>query len=69
METDSVMMWRQKCHNLSETKNIRNYPENAFTGINEEVLALAMTENMTVRWFELKDKKLQLCSHVIASMF
>lgn len=28
-----------------------------------------MTENLTVRWFQLKDKKLYLCSNVIASLF
>lgn len=35
-----------------------NYSENAFTGINEGMLALAMKENLTVRWFELQYKKL-----------
>lgn len=63
MKTDSAMMWMQKCHNLAVTKNIINYPENAFTGTNEEMLALAMIENLTVRWFELKEKivPLQQC--------
>ena len=52
-----------------QTRNIINYPENAFIGTHKEVLALAAIENVTVRWSELKDKKLYLCSSVIASMF